>query len=154
MRRLTYKDEFGRWTADVHYGGAVEHLRDVPIDRLAAFEDIGLMPEEIKANLEMFVAYRHVCGGHSPEEIAALVKAQEAGPCGQCRHNPPSSGDGKPCTMCPAEGCIHAEADEHIVFADGQCPRCGAMTHNYGGPTMRCPDCGWTEQEAGEGHGG
>lgn len=24
-------------------------------------------------------------------------------PCELCRFNPPSSGDGKPCTMCPAE---------------------------------------------------
>lgn len=32
--------------------------------------------------------------------------------------------------------------------ADGQCPKCGGMTHNYGGPAMRCPDCGWTEQGA------
>ncbi len=25
-------------------------------------------------------------------------------PCDVCRYNPPSSTDGKPCTMCPAEG--------------------------------------------------
>ena len=25
-------------------------------------------------------------------------------PCDLCRHNPPSSGDGKPCSYCPAEG--------------------------------------------------
>ena len=25
-------------------------------------------------------------------------------PCDICRYNPPSSGDGKPCTQCPAEG--------------------------------------------------
>ena len=25
-------------------------------------------------------------------------------PCDLCRYNPPSSCDGKPCTMCPAEG--------------------------------------------------
>lgn len=38
---------------------------------------------------------------------------------------------------------------EHIIFADGQCPKCGSMTHNYGGSNMRCPDCGWVEQESG-----
>lgn len=27
-------------------------------------------------------------------------------PCDVCRHNPPSSGDGKPCSMCPAESVI------------------------------------------------
>ena len=26
-----------------------------------------------------------------------------ATPCDMCRFNPPSSGDGKPCTLCPAE---------------------------------------------------
>ena len=25
-------------------------------------------------------------------------------PCDLCRYNPPGSGDGKPCTMCPAMG--------------------------------------------------
>lgn len=25
-------------------------------------------------------------------------------PCDECRHYPPSSADGKPCSMCPAEG--------------------------------------------------
>ncbi len=32
------------------------------------------------------------------------VRSQEPfGPCDLCRFNPPSSADGKPCTMCPAE---------------------------------------------------
>lgn len=41
---------------------------------------------------------------------------------------------------------VPLEQEEHIVFADGQCPRCGGMTHNYGGPAMRCPDCGREEK--------
>ena len=28
----------------------------------------------------------------------------DAIPCDVCRYSPPSSGDGKPCTICPAEG--------------------------------------------------
>lgn len=28
----------------------------------------------------------------------------DAVPCDVCRYSPPSSGDGKPCTICPAEG--------------------------------------------------
>ena len=36
----------------------------------------------------------------------ALDKATEAlghtSPCDLCQYNPPSSGDGKPCSMCPA----------------------------------------------------
>lgn len=27
-------------------------------------------------------------------------------PCDLCRFSPPGSGDGKPCTMCPAEGKV------------------------------------------------
>jgi hypothetical protein len=30
-------------------------------------------------------------------------KQEKPSPCDVCRFNPPSSGDGKPCTMCPAE---------------------------------------------------
>ena len=29
------------------------------------------------------------------------------GPCDYCRFSPPSSGDGKPCTMCPAEKRVY-----------------------------------------------
>lgn len=36
--------------------------------------------------------------------IKGLPSAQpEISPCDVCRYNPPSSADGKPCTMCPAE---------------------------------------------------
>ena len=44
------------------------------------------------------------------EGICALAtrRAQPANepltPCDACRYNPPSSCDGKPCTMCPASG--------------------------------------------------
>lgn len=31
-------------------------------------------------------------------------KQEKTSPCSVCRFNPPSFGDGKPCTMCPAEG--------------------------------------------------
>lgn len=30
------------------------------------------------------------------------AQEQPETPCDMCRYNPPSSGDGKPCTMCPA----------------------------------------------------
>jgi len=37
------------------------------------------------------------------DEIAAIVREHgEVSPCDVCAFNPPSSGDGKPCTMCPA----------------------------------------------------
>ena len=37
-------------------------------------------------------------------EMAIKALSQEPkSPCDVCRFNPPSSTDGKPCTMCPAE---------------------------------------------------
>lgn len=41
-------------------------------ENLAAYEDTGFMPEEIADHEEMFKAYRHVCGGKSPEEIKIM----------------------------------------------------------------------------------
>ena len=32
----------------------------------------------------------------------AIKALGHTSPCDLCRHNPPSSGDGKPCSMCPA----------------------------------------------------
>lgn len=43
-------------------------------DRLAAYEDTGLDPEQILQNEELFKAYHHVYGGRHPHEI---VKALE-----------------------------------------------------------------------------
>lgn len=78
---------------------------------LQSFRAIGTV-EELAANMEMFAAYRHVCGGRPPEEIAVLVKARDEGPCGLCRYKPPSSCDGKPCTMCPAEAAQREEGQD------------------------------------------
>lgn len=35
-------------------------------------------------------------------------------PCTFCQFNPPSSSDGKPCCMCPAEAALRREQDEQI----------------------------------------
>lgn len=32
----------------------------------------------------------------------AIKSLGRTSPCDLCRYNPPSSGDGKPCSMCPA----------------------------------------------------
>lgn len=37
-------------------------------------------------------------------EMAIKALQEPKSPCDLCRYNPPSSGDGKPCTMCPSEG--------------------------------------------------
>lgn len=42
---------------------------------------------------------------HTREAIKQALKAlKKESPCDLCRYNPPSSCDGKPCTMCPACG--------------------------------------------------
>lgn len=61
--------------------GECEKLDDL-IDRLAAYEDTGLTPEEV---------------------------AELKTPCDLCVYNPPSSRDGKACSMCPAMGKGGAE---------------------------------------------
>ncbi len=43
------------------------------ISELYAYRNTGLTPGEIKDHEEMFAAYRHVCGGKSPEEIRNLI---------------------------------------------------------------------------------
>jgi hypothetical protein len=48
-------------------------------EKLAEYEDTGLTPEEVKDHEEMFTAYRHVCGGKSPEKIKDLLDAEEQG---------------------------------------------------------------------------
>lgn len=37
------------------------------------------------------------------DEVLEKAEQEPFGPCDLCRFNPPSSADGKPCTMCPAE---------------------------------------------------
>jgi hypothetical protein len=39
------------------------------INRLAAYESTNLTPDDIQAHELMFAAYRHICGGKSPEEV-------------------------------------------------------------------------------------
>lgn len=47
-------------------------------------------------------AYREVAD--MVEEMPTIEPERKKGtPCDLCCHNPPSSGDGKPCSYCPAE---------------------------------------------------
>lgn len=85
---------------------------DALTDRLAAYEDTGLEPEDIETIKAVYVPdhqelkeYRAV---DTVEEFRALKEAEqtrrEGCPCDLCRFSPPSSRDGKPCAMCPAIG--------------------------------------------------
>lgn len=48
------------------------------------------------------------------DRLRELAQADKEGisPCTFCRFNPPSSGDGKPCCMCPAEAALRRKQDE------------------------------------------
>ena len=43
--------------------------------------------------------------GEKPQEQGVTTVYPDS-PCDLCIYNPPSAGDGKPCTMCPAEGKV------------------------------------------------
>lgn len=123
MERLTVK----------HYLGSAYYMKcseecnvdmdciDCPVfeklvDRLGAYEDMGLEPEAVKG-----MQYRQIMRviNMAPElegvpfdRLRELAQADREGrvvvlderksPCDLCVYNPPSSLDGKPCTMCPA----------------------------------------------------
>lgn len=38
------------------------------------------------------------------EALSMILGVASLTPCDACRYNPPPSTDGKPCSMCPAEG--------------------------------------------------
>ena len=52
-----------------------------------------------------FIGSMNMCDEISNEAYKKIVCHCEENdsPCDLCRYNPPSSVDGKPCTMCPAE---------------------------------------------------
>lgn len=77
MERLTTKSILGGWTLKVQ--------RQEAVDRLAAYEDTGLEPEEIPTGLELANTYaamlllkRYQALG-PVETLSALVKAQNEG---------------------------------------------------------------------------
>ena len=81
------------------------------VDRLAAYEDTGREPEEIELLAKQRDLYVDACGGLPLKRVRELAQADREGisPCTFCRFNPPSSSDGKPCCMCPAEAALRRE---------------------------------------------
>ncbi len=110
MERLTYFDG-GKWRlkiGDTEYSGEVA-------DRLAAYEETGLEPEDFKQTFseDTILKLAGQALGITPDRLRELAQADKEGisPCTFCRFNPPSSGDGKPCCMCPAEAALRREQD-------------------------------------------
>lgn len=92
-----------------------EYLYGEHADRLAAYEDTGLEPEDFKRTFTEDAPLK-LTGqllGVTPDRLRELAQADKEGisPCTFCRFNPPSSGDGKPCCMCPAEAALRREQD-------------------------------------------
>lgn len=84
-------------------------------DRLAAYEDTGLEPEDFKRTFteDALLKLTGQLLGVTPDRLRELAQADKEGisPCTFCRFNPPSSGDGKPCCMCPAEAALRRELE-------------------------------------------
>jgi hypothetical protein len=97
MKRLTtYRADGRAAIANNENATPKQKVLKIPkvIDRLAAIEDI--LGDE-----------------NDLDRLRELAQADREGisPCTFCRFNPPSSGDGKPCCMCPAEAALRRERD-------------------------------------------
>lgn len=140
MERLTERDKNGTAMA-VCCGSECEYnycceasgfsecrgIDDI-IDRLAAYEDTGLEPEDVT---DMMAAHGTAIGAlaeyrklgpinrfrelaQADREGRVVVLDERKAPCDLCVYNPPSSLDGKPCTMRPA-----AAKDYEAVLGGG-----------------------------------
>ena len=82
---------------------------------LQAYKDTGLEPEDFKRAFHEDAVLK-LAGqalGIAPDRLRELAQADREGisPCTFCRFNPPSSGDGKPCCMCPAVAALRRKQD-------------------------------------------
>lgn len=85
---------------------------------LQAYKDTGLEPEDFKRAFseDTILKLAGQALGITPDRLRELAQADKEGisPCTFCRFNPPSSGDGKPCCMCPAEAALRREQDKKV----------------------------------------
>ena len=92
-------------------------LIEAAINRLAAYEDTGLEPEGVVHLAECWQQEHETLCQYlalgSIDRLRELAQAHKEciSPCTFCRFNPPSSGDGKPCCMCPAVAALRREQD-------------------------------------------
>lgn len=120
MERLTYWCDNGhgggKWFVAIDAEGGEDYGPHV--DRLAAYEETGLEPEDFKQTFseDTILKLAGQALGITPDRLRELTQADKEGisPCTFCRFNPPSSGDGKPCCMCPAEAALRREQDKKV----------------------------------------
>lgn len=87
MERLTERDEFGNAdiigvdSADLQLNLEYNEFNLVTsaLNRLAAYEDTGLEPEEINKSIQWLKYYRAICSGIPPERVSKLLKAEHEG---------------------------------------------------------------------------
>ena len=60
------------------------------------------LTDEDRRLIKKLRAYHNGSYARVLDKLIAMASAQPT-PCDVCRHNPPSSMDGKPCCVCPAE---------------------------------------------------
>ena len=126
MERLTYWCDNGhgggKWFVAIDAEGGEDYGPHV--DRLAAYEEAGLEPEDFKRAFseDTILKLAGQALGITPDRLRELAQADKEGisPCTFCRFNPPSSGDGKPCCMCPAEAALRREQDKKVGSSDGR----------------------------------
>lgn len=119
MERLTDKKEADAQRREYEIRLKQGYPRNIPEERflrLAAYEDTGLEPEDFKRAFseDTILKLAGQALGITPDRLRELAQADKEGisPCTFCRFNPPSSGDGKPCCMCPAEAALRREQDK------------------------------------------
>lgn len=96
-------------------------------NRLAAYEDTGLAPEEIEDIVEMFHSYRHICAGIESYRLSELVKAEKEGRCVVLN--------------IPCKPLVWGDDEQNTCL----CPDCGKdlMGIPYGERrVLQCPECG------------
>lgn len=110
MERLTHRLGNGELTCnmardDCRKMGGDCQIDSKILDRLAAYEETELAPEDFKRAFteDALLKLTGQLLGVTPDRLRELAQADKEGisPCTFCRFNPPSSGDGKPCCMCP-----------------------------------------------------
>ena len=69
---------------------------------LDALREVIVPAEDIGFGDELTDGYND--GINMAVTVVSGLPTVDAVPCDVCRFAPPSSGDGKPCTICPAEG--------------------------------------------------
>ena len=80
------------------FGGCSKWVDYSAIEAIEKIREYEKKQKEARSGYVSFV-------GEKPQEKGVATVYPDS-PCDLCIYNPPGSGDGKPCTMCPAEGKV------------------------------------------------